>query len=95
MQNLIQYGLRFFMDNFGTGYSSLNYLKMLPLDQLKIDHSFIEHIVDNSRDQAIVRTIIDLAKVVAEGIETEVQFLILKAIGCDLFQGYFLVIHKS
>lgn len=95
MQNLIRHGLRFSMDDFGTGYSSLNYLKMLPLDQLKIDRSFVEYITDRPRDLAIVRTIIDLAKilemnVVVEGIESKAQFEVLKANGCDLFQGYFL-----
>lgn len=94
MQKLIDYGLRFSMDDFGVGYSSLNYLKLLPLDQLKIDRSFVEHIVENPRDLAIVKTIITLAQlldlsVVAEGVETEKQFLLLKENGCNIFQGYY------
>ena len=94
MEKLIEYGVRFSMDDFGVGYSSLNYLKLLPLDQLKIDRSFVEHIVTNSRDFAIVKTIIDLAKilnlsVVAEGVETEAQFHLLNENGCHIFQGYY------
>ena len=94
MKKLIERGLRFSMDDFGTGYSSLNYLKMLPLDQLKIDRSFVENIVGNPRDIAIVKTIIDLAQildlnVVAEGVETEEQFQVLKENGCNTFQGYY------
>ena len=94
MQKLIQHGLNFSMDDFGTGYSSLNYLKMLPLSQLKIDRSFVEHIVENPRDFAIVKTILSLAEileldVVAEGVETAAQFQLLKNSGCTAFQGYY------
>ncbi|RKG31946.1 sensor domain-containing protein [Acinetobacter tianfuensis] len=94
MNKLIQRGLKFSMDDFGTGYSSLNYLKILPLSQLKIDRSFVENIVENKRDFAIVQTILNLAlilelDVVAEGVETEEQFQLLKDSGCTAFQGYY------
>lgn len=93
MKKLIEIGVRFSMDDFGTGYSSLNYLKLLPLDQLKIDRSFVKNMVDNSRDIAIVNTIINLAhildlNVVAEGVETEEQFICLTQNQCFTFQGY-------
>lgn len=93
MKKLIEIGVRFSMDDFGTGYSSLNYLKLLPLDQLKIDRSFVKNMVDNSRDIAIVNTIINLAhildlNVVAEGVETEEQFICLAQNKCFTFQGY-------
>lgn len=82
------------LDDFGTGYSSLNYLKILPIDFLKLDKSFIDNITTKSKDQAITKALIKLAhdiglKVVAEGIETEEQYHYLKKINCDLGQGYF------
>lgn len=82
------------LDDFGTGYSSLNYLRILPIDYLKLDKSFIKNIATNAKDQAITKYIIDLAheidlKVVAEGIETEEQYNYLKKINCDIGQGYF------
>jgi diguanylate cyclase (GGDEF)-like protein/PAS domain S-box-containing protein len=94
MHRLIEAGFNFSMDDFGTGYSSLNYLRMLPLRQLKIDRAFVEHITDNPRDLAIVKTIIALAaalelNVVAEGVETQAQFELLKDNGCTAFQGYY------
>jgi EAL domain-containing protein (putative c-di-GMP-specific phosphodiesterase class I) len=93
MTALTDIGIRFELDDFGTGYSSLQYLKNLPLYQLKIDQSFVEDITSNSSDQAIVRTIISMAEslgleVIAEGVETEEQRLGLKEKGCTHYQGY-------
>ncbi|ADE13036.1 bifunctional diguanylate cyclase/phosphodiesterase [Sideroxydans lithotrophicus] len=93
MNALREIGIRFSLDDFGTGYSSLQYLKQLPLDQLKIDQSFICDLVSDSSDRAIVRTIIAMAQslnlnVIAEGVETEAQRQILLEKGCIHHQGY-------
>lgn len=95
MRTLQQRGVRFALDDFGTGYSSLAYLKKLPLDQLKIDKSFVDEVLSDPHSAAIVRTILSLAgnlglNVVAEGVETEAQMAFLSAHGCDAFQGYLL-----
>ena len=93
MNKLNAIGIQFELDDFGTGYSSLQYLKRLPIEQLKIDHSFVRDIEFNKNDQQIVRTIISMTqnldlKVIAEGVETENQRQILLESGCQRFQGY-------
>lgn len=93
MKRLKQLGVRLSLDDFGTGYSSLQYLKALPLDQLKIDQSFVKELPKNKYDQSIVRTIITMAKgldldVIAEGVETAEQREILLDFGCVHCQGY-------
>ena len=87
-------GFRIEMDDFGTGYSSLGMLTNLPIVALKLDMSFIQSAFGEKRDMRIIELVIDIADylhipVVAEGVETEEQYLALKAMGCDLVQGYY------
>ncbi|MBI5862678.1 MAG: EAL domain-containing protein [Rhodocyclales bacterium] len=93
MQALKTVGVGFSMDDFGTGYSSLSYLKRLPLDQIKIDQSFVRDITTDHGDTVMVATIIGLGlsfemEVIAEGVETETQHAQLRCLGCAFFQGY-------
>jgi EAL domain-containing protein (putative c-di-GMP-specific phosphodiesterase class I) len=86
-------GVRLAIDDFGTGYSSLSHLQFFPVDELKIDRSFIHRIANGDREAAFVRTIVSLAKsleveVVAEGIEEPAQLQYLRTVGCDIGQGY-------
>ena len=87
-------GIKISLDDFGTGYSSLSMLRKLPIDELKIDKSFIDQSTDNTRDKAMVINILNIAqnlglKVVAEGIEQQQQAELLAENGCDIQQGYF------
>lgn len=93
MNELKELGVMFSLDDFGTGYSSMNYLKLLPVSNLKIDKSFLDNVVDNHCEQSIVQTIISLAKildlvVIAEGVETQDQAIFLQNAKCDKAQGY-------
>jgi len=95
LARLSELGLAFSLDDFGTGYSSLSYLKRLPVQELKIDRSFVMHMDSDSNDAAIVRSTVDLARslglrVVAEGVENAPTWDQLAAFGCDLAQGYHL-----
>ena len=94
LQKLKDLGFLISIDDFGTGYSSLRYLRSLPIDELKIDQSFVREIHTNANDRAIAETIISMArhlnlKVVAEGVENIEQFSLLKQLGCDRYQGYY------
>ena len=95
LDRLSQKGIGLALDDFGTGYSSLSYLKRLPVDELKIDKSFVLHMHEDENDAVIVQSTIDLARnlgleVVAEGVETQAHWDRLTELGCHLAQGYFL-----
>ncbi|WP_394789820.1 EAL domain-containing protein [Rhodoferax sp.] len=102
MNAIKAYGVHMALDDFGTGYSSLSYLKRLPLDQLKIDKSFVRDLLTDPSDAVIARTIVALGhslglKVVAEGVENIGQHDFLASIGCDAYQGYYFgrPVHSS
>jgi diguanylate cyclase (GGDEF)-like protein len=95
LNRLSEAGIRLSMDDFGTGYSSLSYLSRLPLDEIKIDRSFVMRMARDARDASIVQSTIDLGhdlglRVVAEGIEDEETFGLLLGLGCDIAQGYWI-----
>lgn len=97
MEHLQKEGISFSLDDFGTGFSSLSYLRNLPIAHLKIDKSFVDNIIESQEAATLCGGIISLAKslnlhIVAEGVETESQSIVLKALRCDSFQGYFF--HK-
>lgn len=94
LQALKAAGFKISLDDFGTGNSSLNVLTKLPLTQLKIDKSFVDNLPDNHRDAMVAQTIINMGQgldlhVIAEGVETEAQYLFLRDLGCPAFQGYY------
>lgn len=93
MMKLKKEGFKFSIDDFGTGYSSLQYIKNFPLDELKIDKSFIDDVLVDKKVEAVVKTIIDMAHnldlfVTTEGVETEDQFELVRHFGCDMYQGF-------
>jgi len=93
LNRLSTMGLTLAIDDFGTGYSSLSYLKRLPVDEVKIDKSFVLNMQEDENDAVIVRSIVDLARnlglrVVAEGVETTSTWDALRVMGCDIAQGY-------
>jgi len=95
LDDLAAYGVGIHIDDFGTGYSSLSYLAQLPVQTLKIDRAFISQLSDPDANTKVVEAIIALGKamdleVVAEGIETDHQYAIVRRLGCDLVQGYFI-----
>jgi EAL domain-containing protein (putative c-di-GMP-specific phosphodiesterase class I) len=92
--SLKELGFSISIDDFGTGYSSLSHLKMLDVDELKIDKSFIDDIVAGEVDYSLVKAIVDMCKAlelvtVAEGVERQEQYKILQNLGCDVIQGYY------
>ena len=93
MNELKKHGITFSLDDFGTGYSSLAFLKRLPLDQVKIDKSFVLDLLDDPNDAAIAGTIMTLAgslglEAIAEGVENKEQMAFLLNLGCQRYQGY-------
>jgi len=94
MNVLKETGIQFSLDDFGTGYSSLQYIQQMPLNQLKIDQSFVRNLSADPEGNSIVRTIIAMAKgmnmdIIAEGVETDEQRQLLRLLGCNHYQGYF------
>jgi EAL domain-containing protein (putative c-di-GMP-specific phosphodiesterase class I) len=95
LTRLREMGIRISIDDFGTGYSSLAYLQRLPVDEIKIDKSFVTDMATNTDNAYIVRSIVDLGhnlgmQVAAEGVEDEITLDRLRSLGCDLAQGFYL-----
>jgi len=95
LNRLFALGVRIAIDDYGTGYASLSYLKHLPADELKIDRAFVQHLMTDGADQAIVRSTVNMAhslgmSVVAEGVEDQATWDLLETLRCDIAQGYFL-----
>jgi len=100
LQELSDMGIRLSIDDFGTGYSSLSYLKRLPVDEVKIDKSFVLNLDTNADDRAIVKATIDLAhslglSVIAEGVDSQAAIDILVEMGCDTAQGFYIARPQS
>ncbi len=94
LTKLKDYGVSISLDDFGTGYSSLSYLRSLPIDEIKIDRSFINDITENKQALIMVKSIIELAKnfemrVISEGVECKEQLELLKSLGVPSFQGFY------
>ena len=94
LTELREFGIKLSIDDYGTGQSSLSYLKQLPVHELKIDRAFVTSVCDNSNDEIMVRSTIQLAhelglQVVAEGVEDQSTVALLQSLGCDYAQGYF------
>ena len=95
VMELQQLGIRVSIDDFGTGYSSLAYLRRMPIDKIKIDRSFVMEMAGNDSDMMIVKTMIKLAhglgkRILAEGVETDIQLQLLRGMSCDAVQGYYI-----
>ena len=95
LNDLSKFGVGIHIDDFGTGYSSLSYLAQLPVKTLKIDRSFISKLTESTANGRVVQAIIALGKamdleVVAEGVETAKEYKIVRTLGCDLVQGFFI-----
>ncbi|MFC1664073.1 putative bifunctional diguanylate cyclase/phosphodiesterase [Pseudomonadota bacterium] len=95
LNRLSSVGLSLSIDDFGSGYSSLTYLQKLPVKELKIEKDFVVTMAENESDSIIVQTVVDLGhnfnlKVTAEGVETQETYNLLKSMGCDMAQGYFI-----
>ena len=94
LKDLVAHGVRVAMDDYGTGFASLGYLKMMPLHAIKIDRSFVREIRNDNSDAMIVASTVTLAHnlkllVIAEGVESRDQLILLKTMGCDEIQGYY------